>query len=212
MRYVALTAPFLVVLLGVPLVVGVAGDYVGEELGRAMIASPRQNGEANAGVPTAWLMPADPPSRKIAQTLSDGGTRWTQDARRESKSDAGVADGGAEAGALPDLLHGPVTGTILIQKPAVERALRKKDIGAANVVAPDGSPLGVRLGGVSRYRVGLRDGDVVVAVEGTRTPDVGSMVTAGLGIAAAGGAVVHGRILRGNRIYEIILEIPARTR
>ena len=210
MRYVALTAPFLVVLLAVPLVVGAAGDHLGEELGRAMVVPPRESGDLNPGAPTAWLMSADPPRTKIAQASPDGGTRWSRVARGEHR-DAGASDGGAEAG-LPDLLHGQASGTIVIPKNVVERAMRKKDVGAANAASPDGSPLGVRLGGVTRYLVGLRDGDVVVAVEGTRTLDVGAMVTAALGVAATGAAAVHGRVLRGDRIYEVTIEIPDRAR
>lgn len=211
MRYVALTAPFLVVLLAVPLVVGAAGDYLGAELGRAMVAPPRPTSELNPGAPTAWLMPAEQPRPKIAQASADGGTRWTRLARGEQR-DGGASDGGAEAGAGADLLHDRASGTIVVPRNVVERALRKKDIGAANAVSPDGSPLGVRLGGVTRYLVGLRDGDVVVSVEGTRTLDVGAMVTAALATAAAGGNAVHGRVLRGDRIYEVTIEIPDRAR
>jgi hypothetical protein len=100
-------------------------------------------------------------------------------------------------------------GTLVVAASAVTRALARRDVGATNALAPDGSPLGARLVGVSRYRTGLRDGDVVISVGGTRTPNVAAMVAAGMGAASGGASRITGRIVRPEGTYAVVIELPA---
>jgi hypothetical protein len=100
-------------------------------------------------------------------------------------------------------------GTLVVPASAVTRALARRDVGATNALAPDGSPLGARLAGVSRYRTGLRDGDVVISVGGTRTPNVAAMVAAGMGAASGNASRITGRIVRPEGTYAVVIELPA---
>jgi S1-C subfamily serine protease len=113
----------------------------------------------------------------------------------------------APAPAAPPVGDAP-KATIFVPAALVARALERRDVGATNATTPDGAQLGARLVGVSKYRTGLRDGDVVVSVAGTRTPTVRAMTTAAL--QAAGGVAprISGRILRGDTTMTVVLELP----
>jgi hypothetical protein len=118
-------------------------------------------------------------------------------------------DAGADAARVPSpSLAGPPKATIGVPAAAVTRALEKHDVGATNASAPDGSPLGARLTGVSRYRTGLRDGDVVVSVAGARTTTVDAMIGAAMAAASAGATRISGRIVRGTAVYAVVIELP----
>lgn len=119
---------------------------------------------------------------------------------RDAGADASV-DGGAPA---------PVAKAFFVPVAAVTRALERRDVGAANAILPDGTPVGARLVGVSKYGTGLRDGDIVVSVNGTRTPTVDAMVSAAMGAVSAGATRIGGRVLRGDATYGVILEVPPR--
>jgi hypothetical protein len=95
-------------------------------------------------------------------------------------------------------------GTIVVPANVVARAIQQRDITATNATKPDGA----KLAGVGKYGVGLKDGDVVVSVNGTRTPNVGAMVAAGLGAAQAGASKISGKIVRGDATYAVVLELP----
>jgi hypothetical protein len=95
-------------------------------------------------------------------------------------------------------------GTIVVPANVVARAIQQRDITATNATKPDGA----KLAGVGKYGVGLKDGDVVVSVNGTRTPNVGAMVAAGLGAAQAGASKISGKIVRGEATYAVVLELP----
>ena len=116
-------------------------------------------------------------------------------------------DAGAPA-PIPPALDASPKATIVVPASLVTRAIEKRDVGAMNANAPDGSPLGARLVGVSKYRSGLRDGDVVVSVAGTRTPTVAAMIAAGLRAASGGATRISGRIMRGNATYAVVIELP----
>jgi hypothetical protein len=113
----------------------------------------------------------------------------------------------ALAPASPPIGDAP-RATIFVPAALVARALERRDVGATNATTPDGAQLGARLVGVSKYRTGLRDGDVVVSVAGTRTPTVSAMTTAAL--QAAGGVAprISGRVLRGDTTITVVLELP----
>ncbi|GAC1522191.1 MAG: hypothetical protein NVS3B10_22610 [Polyangiales bacterium] len=125
--------------------------------------------------------------------------------RRESIEDA--RDGGADGGHGPPVTDAP-TSTIFVPASVVTRALERRDVVATNATARDGAPLGARLGGVGKYETGLRDGDVVVMVAGTRTPTVDAMVSAAMAVATSGAPRISGRILRGAATYAVVLELP----
>ena len=96
----------------------------------------------------------------------------------------------------------------MVPASAVTRAMQRRDVGATNASAADGSPLGARLVGVSRYRTGLRDGDVVVSVAGTRTPTVEAMVGTAMRAASGGATRLSGRIVRGDATFAVVIELP----
>lgn len=115
----------------------------------------------------------------------------------------------ASSPARGPLAAGPA-GTIVVPASLVERALQRKDVGASNATAADGTPLGARLRGVGKYRAGLRDGDVVVMVEGVATPNVEAMIMQAMRAASAGATRLSGRIRRGEATYDVVLELPSR--
>lgn len=98
--------------------------------------------------------------------------------------------------------------TIFVPAAIVARALERRDVGATNALTADGSQLGARLVGVGKYRTGLRDGDVVVSVAGTRTPNVSTMTSAAMQAAASGAPRISGRVVRGDTSIAVTLELP----
>lgn len=102
----------------------------------------------------------------------------------------------------------PPVATILVPAAAVARAMQRRDVGAVNAVSPEGAPVGASLRGVSRYRTGLRDGDVVVSVAGTPTPNVGAMVSAAMAAAQGGAPRISGQIMREGARMNVVLELP----
>lgn len=114
----------------------------------------------------------------------------------------------AGAPASPPAPDAPPKATIAVPASVVTRAIEKRDVGATNALAPDGSPLGARLVGVSKYRTGLRDGDVVVSVAGTRTPTVAAMIAVGMKAASGGATRISGRIVRGDATYTVVIDLP----
>jgi hypothetical protein len=117
------------------------------------------------------------------------------------------SDGGADGGRGPSLTDAP-KATIVVPALLVAKAMERRDVGATNATAPDGSPLGARLAGVSKYRAGLRDGDVVVSVAGARTPTVEAMIGAAMAAASSGAGRISGRIVRGDATFAVVLELP----
>jgi len=122
-------------------------------------------------------------------------------ARAESPADAGAPRPAPKR-------ETPPKATIVVPAQAVARALEKRDVGATNALAPDGTPLGARLVGVSKYGTGLKDGDIVTSVGGVRTPTVDALVGAGVRASVSGATQVSGKILRGATTYAVVLELP----
>lgn len=137
--------------------------------------------------------------RRVASVRAAG-------ARRAEVEEA--KDSGTDGGGRPASVDDAPRGTILVPAAVVARAIEKRNVGATNANAADGSPLGARLVGVSRYGVGLRDGDVVVFVGATRTRSVEALVAAGMAAASSGASRISGRILRGEAVYAVVLELP----
>jgi hypothetical protein len=186
-------------------------------------------GDAIAGTLTVLVKPAPPsaaPAAAVAeidlgeQTEAYGppvalprrvASRATAPHRETIRGSGGTSspliDEGKDGGARPAAPSDVPKGTIMVPASVVTRALEKRDVGATNAVAPDGAPLGARLAGVSKYRTGLRDGDVVVSVAGTRTPTVAAMVAVGMS-AASGATRLSGQIRRGDATYAVVIELP----
>jgi hypothetical protein len=220
-KYVgALALPFVIGATGLRLAIAPGGDAIAGAVARtsltsdASAANERTAGDhGGAGEVAIGDAPAlrdapggargAAPAARAARIAARGtpAQRATLDEARDAGGDA------ARAPSPPALTDAP-KATIVVAAAAVARALEKRDVGATNATAPDGSPLGARLSGVSRYHTGLRDGDVVVSVGGTRTPTVDAMVGAAMAVASAGATRVSGRIVRGDALYAVVIELP----
>ncbi|MBS2019923.1 MAG: hypothetical protein JST00_44075 [Deltaproteobacteria bacterium] len=132
-------------------------------------------------------------------------------AAAKASSDAGAtSDAGEPKSAAPKGINvdAPSKGTITVPASTIAKAIEKKDVGATNVNDPDGKPLGARMHGVGKYKAGLRDGDVIVYVAGSRTENTQQMVDAATRALAAGATSLSGKILRDGDIYDVVLELP----
>jgi len=192
----ALALPFLFGALGLRLAIAPIGDAIA---GGVVRATPQR-------------------ARTVAPGLMSGDAPRARDSQGSPEPrKAGIA-GQSQPSLLPvselpcdrctDAEPGVVQGTIVVPASAVTRAMKRRDVSASNALAPDGSPLGARLVGVSKYGTGLRDGDVVVSVAGTRTPTVAAMVSAAMGAAGGGGSRLSGRIVRGTVAFSVVIELP----
>jgi hypothetical protein len=94
--------------------------------------------------------------------------------------------------------------TIVVPAKVVAQAIQRRDVSATSSTKPPGA----KLVGVGKYGTGLRDGDVVVSVEGKATPTVEALVQAGLGAAQSGAPKITGKIVRGEATYTVVLEVP----
>lgn len=213
----ALALPFVIGAVVLRLAVAPAGDAIA---GAVANAAPAQSGPGTAHASHASPAPAEAAEDDGAWTESEAlvptPARGTRIASRlptahrasiEEAKDAG-ADAARAPSPSPPSLTEPPKATIVVPAAAVTRALEKRDVGATNAVAADGSPLGARLVGVSRYRTGLRDGDVVIFVGGTRTPTIAALTSAGMAAAGNGATSISGRILRGGAVYAVVIELP----
>lgn len=140
------------------------------------------------------------PARRQGQ--GHDGRRDGRDAReaREANDAGALRDGGADASAP--------RATVVVPASVVSKAIERRDVGAVNAVGPDGAAVGARLVGVSKYEVGLRDGDVVVSVAGTRTPNVATMTSVAMSAAAYGATHLRGTVQRGDTLVDVVLELP----
>ena len=157
--------------------------------------------------PAADIDDAPPPATVLPRRIASRSLA----PRRENVDEA--RDGGtgnsasADGGRAPAATDAP-RSTIVVPAAVVTRALERRDVGATSVTTADGAPLGARLAGVAKYKTGLRDGDVVVTVAGTRTPTVEAMVSAAMAVATSGATRISGRIMRGDATYAVVLELP----
>jgi hypothetical protein len=199
----ALALPFVIGASLLRLAVAPAGDAIAGTAALAAAASaPAPRARAPLVVASAQTTEREPvaaPPATVARAVPPAPR-----ARVEAAS-----DGGADASApSPSLLTEPPKATLVVSAASVTRALARRDVGATNAIASDGAPLGARLVGVSRYRTGLRDGDVVVSVGGVRTPTLAALVSAGMSAAGPGATRIAGRIVRGDALYAVVVELP----
>ncbi|MCW5817670.1 MAG: hypothetical protein KIT84_42110, partial [Labilithrix sp.] len=126
----------------------------------------------------------------------------------------GGARGGGGGGAQGGGVHGGggVSGTIVVPASVVAAAIADKRIGARDAVDVDGKPVGARIHGVSRYKSGLQNGDVIVSVAGSPTPTTTALVEVAMKVVAAGATKLTGKIKRGDAVYDVVLELPPRDK
>jgi hypothetical protein len=195
----ALALPFLIGAFALRLAIAPIGDAIAGDVARA--TPPR------ARTVSPGLTSADVPRGRDSQGSSEPRKREGPGIAEQSL----VPSSALRASEVPcDLASScaAVQGTIVVPASAVTRAMKRHDVSATNAVAADGSPLGARLAGVSRYGTGLRDGDVVVSVAGTRTPTVAAMVSTAMQAAGGGATRLSGRIVRGTAAFSVVIELP----
>jgi hypothetical protein len=189
------------------MVVAPLGDAIASRIARATVIltpprndfDPPQRDDADAEARTSPRFAAVMPRRVASER---------ERARRHESVETASPSRAAADGEHGTSASEVVGATIVVPSAVVTRAIQRRDISAVDAKAPDGSPLGARLRGVSAYGVGLRDGDVVISVAGTRTPTVAAMVAAGLS-AANGATRLTGKIQRGTAVHTVVLELPA---
>lgn len=208
----ALVLPFLFCTVGLRLGVRSMGDAIARDVAAAL---PKPS---HAPAPTPLNEDTDPsvsdaegeePVMALPHRIAARGPaphRRETSVAAESASELAVGkdvdgDGGRPPSDAP-------RATFVVAAAVVAKAMARRDVGAVNAVVPDGTALGAKLVGVSKYRTGLRDGDIVVSVAGTRTPNVETMVGAAMGAASRGGDRLAGRVVRGDATFAVVLELP----
>ncbi len=215
----ALALPFVIGALSwcaLRLAVAPAGDAIASSLVReiASAASPAPAPAAAPSIACAFPSIAPIPDPTDEQLEAVGALPRRVASRERPAHRAALDDrarglaneeGAVTAAPVPD---GAAQATILVPAAVVARALERRDVGATNALTVDGAPLGARIVGVGKYRTGLRDGDVVVSVAGTRTPNVSTMISAAMQAAANGAPRISGRVLRGETSIAVTLDLP----
>jgi hypothetical protein len=203
MRQLALAIPFVLGSLGTR----AAALPLGDAIARALVAIAPAPARVTAPDPTLDAEPESTPEPE--RTIDPGAGRAPRRvaSRLTRASRASLADAVVEDAAKGAPSPQP-KGTIVIPPAAVTRALERKDVGATNAKGPDGAPIGARLRGVGKYGVGLRDGDIVISVQGTRTRSVEAMVQTAVAAATGGATRITGTILRGESTYDVVLSVP----
>jgi S1-C subfamily serine protease len=170
------------------LTVGPIGDALASAMGKLAPASPAASAndpveivEEGESVPLF----AEAPPRRVA--------RRTAVAASSAKRPAPDPDAGAA----------PKSGTIVVSAATVTKALEDKKARARDVLDRDGKPFGAKILGVSQYHAGLQDGDIVIEVGGVRVHGASEMTQEGL--KQAGGTMITGKILRGEKTYDVTL-------
>ena len=79
---------------------------------------------------------------------------------------------------------------------------------ARTVYGPDGKPAGTRISGVNNAGAGLRDGDIIVSIDGKPTMDDDAATDAALSVVARGDSVLHARLTRDGQPFDVTVELP----
>lgn len=204
-RIGALALPFLLGVVALRLAIAPIGDAIAGDVARVTPARTRTLAPGLISADVAR-------GRDLRDSQGSSEPRAREGAGLSEQSQ--LPSSALRASELPcDLASGctdktPVQGTIVVPASAVTRAMKRRDVSATNAVAADGTPLGARIAGVSRYGTGLRDGDVVVSVAGTRTPTVAAMVSTAMQAAGGGATRLSGRIVRGSAAFSVVIELP----
>jgi hypothetical protein len=162
-----------------------------------------------------WLHPAPPSPPKIEDDVTDPERPPSREpphagsvaAPRPQAAPVRAAHSRVEGGAVAP---SPAGGPIHVPAAAVQRAIDDdgKNIRGRTTRGPDGKPAGVRLTGVSSAGVGLRDGDVIVAVDGRPTMDEDSATDQALAVIARGESVLRCKLLRGDQTLDVTVDLP----
>lgn len=193
---VGLVAPFVVLPLLARLAIGPIGDAMASAFGK-MAPAP------SAFVAAADAEPDDDFDERPApaERRSGGELGPRRVARWVPPVSSARADGGA-----PVPKKG---GTIVVPASVIERAIREKHKPSArDVVDADGKPFGVKIHGVSRFKAGVQDGDIVLEVAGTRVHSTAELTQAGMQAMAGGATQIAGKILRSDTTFDVVVELP----
>lgn len=184
-----LVAPFILLPLVARLAVAPIGDALAAAAGKmAPPPAPATSDEEPDDEGLLFVEHRGSPSSKEAPRRV---ARWVPPAS-SARRDAGAPQKG---------------GTIVVGAGAVTKALEDKKVRTRDVVDADGKPFGVKLRGVSSYKTGLQDGDIIIEVGGVRVHSTNELTQEGL--KQAGGATkLTGKIVRGETTYDVVLELP----
>jgi hypothetical protein len=204
-RLALLALPFVVVPVAVRLMVPRWGRSIAHVLSDVVGAPP-----LHAPPPAALDVPGATYRSDLELT---GGPR-------AEVVDASAPVGGRGAQGTHGGVRGPVDaggaaddgGTIALFVPAsvVQRTLddQGSHIRGRTARNVEGKPIGVRLTGIDAARVGLHDGDLIVAIDGTPTPDDDIATDAALSAVAKGRSRIQATLLRGARKIDLTVELP----
>jgi len=213
-RYIrrgALVVPFVVGPFVVRLAIGPVSDAVA---GAIMSVAPDPSGPVVEREAPDEAETPSPPRDGHGENGEGEGRRRTARRSTGARAHAPAAPSDtarADAGQAPSSpVDAAPKGTIVVPASAVANAIEKKDVGARTVRGPEGKPLGARIHGVSRHHTGLQDGDIVISVGGVRTVTTDAMVDAATKALGAGATKLSGRVLRGDDVWDVVLELPAR--
>ena len=191
-----LAAPFLLVVVVARLAVPAWGDRIARRASSVVAA-------LHLGRPASLPKAALPPDPPASATLQSAGAI-------ESQGDAGSPEGGRARprDASPGSPPAPVA--VRVTAATVQWAIddRGAHIHAKTTRGTDGRPAGIRLSGVSALGIGLRDGDVIVAVEGEPALDEDAATDLALSAIARGRSTLHATAMRGDRPFPITAELP----
>jgi S1-C subfamily serine protease len=198
-RLALLALPFLAVVLLARWAVPAWGDWIARHA-------------ANAA---AWVAPLRPPKKEEAPAPAPPPSVDRTDVP-DAGDDSGAPDGGAPLVARP-VARAPSAAAVpkaptSVHVPAalVQKAIDDggRSIRARTVRGPDRRPAGVRLTGVSGLGIGLRDGDVIVAVDGKPALDEDACTSAALSAVARGDSTLRATIERDGVPFDCAVDLP----
>jgi hypothetical protein len=152
--------------------------------------------------------PVAPPKPPSLPSLPEITTPVVQeDVGTENVTDAAAP---LKASARPSEKAPPPPIAVRIPPATIQWAIddRGAHIHAKTLKGADGKPAGIRLSGVSGLKTGLRDGDVIVAVEGAPAMDEEAATDLALSAIARGSSTLHATAMRGDRSFPITAELP----
>jgi hypothetical protein len=190
-----LVVPFVVVALGQRSVVPWSGDWIARQLRgvtRGLVPRmPRRSLGSRLALPEDLKPPtadsAEPPAPS-ANASSSAGT--------------------------PRPAPPPPPKRVRITTAMVQHAIDDagRTMRARTLYGPDGKPAGARIAGVNGMRSALRDGDVIVAVDGKPTMDDDTATDVALSAVARGERVLHATLVRDGQPFDVTLELPPAPR
>jgi hypothetical protein len=187
---VLLAIPFLLIVVVPRPFVPKWGDRIARRIASVVTS-------LHLGRPVA---PPKPPS------LPEIGTPVPEDVGADNVADAAPP----KPNARPTEKASPPPAAVRIPPAKIQWAIddRGAHIHTKTVRGADGKPAGIRISGVSGLGTGLRDGDVIVAVEGAPAMDEEAATDLALSAIARGSSTLHATAMRGDRSFPITAELP----